>query len=204
MEPPSKALAHLTGDHHIAGLLDYLRRLFGFLVDVYGCVELPPSAESELRLANASTLVVVRSEWEGPWIAFDRAFQPVDPEDGALPLWVVMVIRNSKYGIWQSSMPSIDRFVEFAHAIPECADDILRGDFTIEPEVERFCRERARQRRERERRLDLDSAISRADAAFRGKDFRGVVAHLSSHEAELSPAQKAKLAYACRRLSGSP
>jgi hypothetical protein len=200
LEPPSVALAHLSGDYYRMGLVDYLRRLFRFLDDEYGFTALRPIRENELRLTNATTLVIIRSEWEGPWVALDRAEQPRELESGALPLWVIMVIRNSPYSISRPNVPMIDKFVDYAKAIQQCASDVLLGDFSIEPLVEQFLLEKREQSRAWERQLNVSSAVAQADQAFRSNDFARVIQLLMPHQADLSRAQAAKLAYSQRQL----
>lgn len=200
MLPPSKALSHLTGRDYEVGRLDYLRALFGFLTDVYGCHLLPSIQTDELRYTNATTLVVIKCEWEGPWVGFDHASEPRDVQYGALPLWVIMVIRESRYRISQPNMPMIDKFLDYAHAIPECASDLLQGDFSVEPAVVEFCHERRKQRIQWELKLHMDSAIARAGDAFRNKQFEKVIEYLSPFQDKLPKAQAAKLAYARRQI----
>jgi hypothetical protein len=202
MKPPSVALANLTGRDYEEALLVYLRELFGFLSDTYGFVEVPSIAVEELRLENTSTLVIIRSEWEGPWVAFDHASKPKNPQDGSLPLWIIMAIRNSKYGV-SLPEPMIDKFLRYANAIPECAGDVLRGDFTIESDVIRYSAQLAEDRREWERKLHLESVLSRANEAFRNKNYKAVIECLTPLQSELSEAQAAKLAYAERKVAST-
>lgn len=201
MQPPSQALAHLTGREYEEGLLNYLRELFRFLTDDYGFVETPPIASRELRLKNASTLIVIKNEWEGPWIAFDRASEPKNREYGSLPLFVIMTIRNSEFAVSHRE-PMIDKFVRYAKAIPECAEDVLRGDFSIEPEVLRQIDKRREEKIEWERMLHLRPLIAQADEAFRKKDYKTVVDCLAPVQSDLPAAQTAKLAYAQRKVAG--
>jgi hypothetical protein len=196
--PPSKTLAHLTGRDYEVGLLEYLRTLFGFLTNAHGCHELPSKGTDELRFANVTTLIVIKSEWEGPWVGFDHVATPRNERYGALPLWVIMAIRGSKYSISQPNMPMIDRFVNYAQAIPECALDLLQGDFSVEPAVVQFCDEREAQRKQWEQNLHLDSAVARASDAFRNKEFDKVIEYLLPYQDQLPEAQAAKLAYALR------
>lgn len=198
MLPPSKTLAHLTGRDYEVGLLEYLRTLFGFLTNAHGCQELPSNGTDELRFANNTTLIVIQSEWEGPWVGFDHVANPRNERYGALPLWVIMAIRDSKYSISQPNMPMIDRFVNYAQAIPECALDLLQGDFSVEPAVVQFCDEREAQRKQWERNLHLDSAVARASDAFRNKEFDKAIEYLLPYQDQFSEAQAAKLAYALR------
>lgn len=203
MEPPSKALAHLTGDDYERGLLKYLRKLFHFLKADFDFKEVPPTQQSELRFTNGSTLVVIRSEWEGPLVALDRAQNPRDANYGALPLWAIMTVRDSP-NLYSESMPMIDKFVKWAELMPKCASDILRGDFSIEPEVDRLLAERKAAGEEWERRLYLDSAIGRASEAFQRKDYESVVRHLIPFIDQLPRAQAAKFEYARKQLANKP
>jgi len=195
MKPPSVALAHLTGRDYEEGLLDYLRQLFGFLAESYGFVEVPPMASRELRLENSCTLIIIKSEWEGPWIAFDRASEPKNREHGSLPLSIIMAIRNSEYAV-SLREPMIDKFLRFAKAIPECAEDVLCGDFSIEPEVIHYIAKRNDKQREWEQQLHFRPLIARADEAFRKKEYKTVIDCLTPVQSQLSRAQVAKLAYA--------
>src|SRR5687768_2547751 len=86
MKPPSQALAGISGDEYAPALVAYLRSLFHFLIVDYDCAEAPPGGDREVRFVNSTTLVVIRSEWQGPWVALDHAKDPKHPVHGSLPI----------------------------------------------------------------------------------------------------------------------
>lgn len=202
MKPPSEALANLQDEHFEQGLIRYLRTLFGFLVKDFGCVELPLRNRFEIRYANSTTLVIIQSEREGPWVGIDRSDKPRNEENGELPLWVIMAIRESSCRVSVANRPMIDKFLDFARVIPECAADLMNGDFSIRPSVIEFCDRKRIASASWEKNMYLLSAISKADEAFRNKDFANVVNILKPYEADLTKAQAAKLAFAKSRIEG--
>jgi hypothetical protein len=91
----------------------------------------------------------------------------------------------------------------WAAALRECAEEVLRGDFTIRAEVKILIEEEALRLRLGERSELAEwryrTAIEEANEAFRSKDYHRVVRILVQHESRLTPAERLKLEYAKRK-----
>jgi hypothetical protein len=201
MDRPSVLLSGYKGVEYTRQRAAYLRRRFAFLVDDFGCEEVPAQQDDEVRFRNATTLVILLAQWEGPYVGFDRAADSAGRRYGSIDLWGLMKVRKSPRldEISREPLPAIDKFEFLARALPECAADVMRGDFSIAPQVEGWWRDERRETEEWRERVELQNVEARAAAAFRQGDFAAVVSILTPCEARLSDVQLRKLDIARRR-----
>src|SRR3954471_24832551 len=116
--------------------------------------------------------------------ASTEAAVPANWQRGAIPLLGLMKVRRSPRLDQRSREggPMIDWFEVYADGLRECAADVLRGDFAVEPEVRRRVAEYHRQRAEWWDNLTMQGVEAKAADALRRKDYRAVVAALEPHE----------------------
>ena len=190
-------------------LEDFLRcarQEFHFLVVEFGGREqvLPRHRDVnpfQVRYRNATTRVDVEginwgygvNVWLGP-----RRRPILRPED-TFPLWPMVKLRRPDLYDALGLGDQLAQLAAHAVALRQCAQDVLRGHFSIRAEVTKRIEEVALSQRSALAEWRYRTAIEQANAAFRSKDYHRVVGILGQHEHRLTPAQRLKLAYAKRQ-----
>jgi hypothetical protein len=95
----------------------------------------------------------------------------------------------------------LSQLTAWAAALRECAEDVLRGDFSIRAEVKKLTEEEPLRGRSQLAEWRYRADMEKANEAFRSKDYHRVVAILAQHEDRLTPAQRLKLEYTKRKCS---
>jgi hypothetical protein len=192
----------------VRSAFEYLGREFAFQE-----VE-PPAAQLEANpfliwFANAVTLVQV----EG--INHGFAAQVILGRAGAggewhatVPLWAI--IRHRRPDLYDDVFKSPGQLGEirvYARALREAASDVLKGDFQVFAAARAIIEAQAGHQRlsEQEATREYYHRVAAASAAeaFRAKDFTRVVELLLPHAERLTPAERAKLAYARTHTEGT-
>jgi hypothetical protein len=191
-----------------------VRDAFGYLGREFAFREVePPTKHIEVNpflvwFANATTLVQVEGINYG--FAAQVILGPADAGDewhATVPLWAI--IKHRRPDLYEDALRSPGQLSEIrvdAQALREAASDVLRGDFRVFAaahaiiDAQRIHQQRTEQEETRE--YHHKEAVARAADAFRAKDFNRVVELLLPHVELLTPAERAKLAYARARVSG--
>jgi hypothetical protein len=131
---------------------EFLVRKFGFKV-VQTITHVP---ECVIEYRNSTTILAVSYEWGSElWVTLEPTNQPPAVLEGAhrIGLDFLIAIRCPGLSV-EKNRPAkewTDELVEsilsrYAAAMTECASDVLRGDFTVPPEVKRYTAAVARAR----------------------------------------------------------
>jgi hypothetical protein len=190
-------------------LEDFLRcarQEFHFLVVEFGCREqvLPRRRDVnpfQVRYRNATTLVEVEGmNWGyGVEVLLGPKRQPMFRAEDTFPLWPIVQLRRPNLCAALSIGDQLAQLAAHAVALRECAQDVLRGNFSIRAEVHTLLEAVALSQRSELEEWRYRTAIEQANEAFRSYDYPRVVGILVPHEHRLTPAQRLKLAYAKRK-----
>ncbi|HSF31173.1 MAG TPA: hypothetical protein VLK82_11980 [Candidatus Tectomicrobia bacterium] len=157
----------------------------------------------QVRYRTATTLVEVEgTNWGyGVDVLLGPKRQPTFRSEDTFPLWPIVKLRRPDLYDTLGIGDQPAQLAAHAVALRECAQEVLRGDFSIRGEVRRLIEEVALSQRSELEEWRYHTAIEEANAAFRSKDYRRVVGVLVQHENRLTPAQRLKLEYARRQCS---
>lgn len=197
-------------------LKDFLqcaRREFDFLVAEFGCREqaLPRQRDVnqfQVRYRNSTTLVEVEGiNWGyGVNVLLARRRNPIFRSRRTFPLWPIVKLRRPDLYDALRIGDQLAQLSAWAAALRGCAEEVLRGDFTIQAEVEMLIEKEASRLRLSERSELAEwryrTAIEEANEAFRAKEYQRVVRILTSYDNRLTPAERSKLEYAKRKWRG--
>ncbi len=187
---------------------DTARAEFRFLKSDYEFKEVPPEYDDPYQIQYQNGYCRVHVVGRSFGFALDIGIERIDydakkdPYTGVFPLWCILELRDPElynqrfqHTSGQLKMLRID-----AKALGEYCQDLLVGDFSIEPQVSVLLRKRWEESREVSRkeqaRWEHERATTAANKAFQNKDYLEVIQQLESVEDRLTPSQLKKLAYA--------
>jgi hypothetical protein len=192
-----------------------VRDAFGYLEREFACREVdPPAKHLEVNpflvwFANATTLVQVEGTSYG--FAAQVILGPADAGDewqDTVPLWAIT--KHRRPDLYADALKSPGQLGDIracARALREAANDVLKGDFRVFAAARAIVDAQGIHQRlteqEETRQYHHRVAAARAADAFRAKDFNRVVELLMPHAERLTPAERAKLAYARARVGGT-
>ena len=192
-------------------LEDFLRSArqeFHFLVVELGFKEqrLPRHRDAnqfQVRYRNATTLVEVEGiNWGyGVNVLLGPRRKPIFRPKATFPLWPIVKLRRPDLYDALDIGDQLAQLKAWATALRQCAEEVLRGDFSIRAEVKKITEEAALRERSELAEWRYRADMEKANEAFRSKDYRRVVAILMQHEDRLTPAQRLKLKYSKRKCS---
>jgi hypothetical protein len=184
------------------------RQEFHFLVAGFGFREqiLPRHRNANqfrVRYRNATTPVEVEgNNWGyGVNVLLGPRRQPIFRPEDTFPLWPIVKLRRPDLYEALAIGDQLAQLSAWAAALRECAEEVLRGDFSIRAEVEKLTEEEALRGRSELAEWQYRADVEKANDAFRSKDYHRVVGILVQHENRLTPAQHLKLEYAKRKCS---
>jgi hypothetical protein len=184
------------------------RQAFHFLIVEFGFREqaLPRHGDVnqfQVRYRNASTLVEIEgTNWGyGVNVLLGPRRQPIFRPVDIFPLWPIVKLRRPDLYDALDIGDQLSQLTAWAAALRECAEDVLRGDFSIRAEVKKLTEEEGLRGRSELAEWRYRADMEKANEAFRSKDYHRVVAILVQHEDRLTPAQRLKLEYTKRKCS---
>jgi hypothetical protein len=190
-------------------LEDFLRcarQEFHFLVVEFGFKEqrLPSHRDTnqfQVSYRNATTLVEVEGiNWGyGVNVLLGPRRKPILRPETTFPLWPIVKLRRPDLYDALDIGDQLTRLTAWATALRQCAEEVLRGDFSIRAEVKKITEKAASRERSELAEWRYRADMEKAKEAFRSKDYRRVVGILMQHEDRLTPAQRSKLAYAKKK-----
>ena len=194
---------------HNPTLEDFLRcarHEFHFLVVEFGFKEqrLPRRRHTnpfQVRYCNSTTLVEVEGiNWGyGVNVLLGPRRKPILRPEATFPLWPIVKLRRPDLYDTLDIGDQLTQLTAWATALRQCAEEVLRGDFSIRAEVKNITEEAALKERSELAEWRYRGDMEKANEAFRSKDYRRVVAILMQHEDRLTPAQRLKLDYAKKK-----
>ena len=196
---------------HNPTLEDFLRcarHEFHFLVVEFGFKEqsLPRHRDKnqfQVRYRNSTTLVEVEGiNWGyGVNVLLGPRRKLIFRSEATFPLWPIVKLRRPDLYDALDIGDQLSQLTAWAAALRECAEDVLRGDFSIRAEVKKLTEEEGLRGRSELAEWRYRADMEKANEAFRSKDYQKVVAILVQHEDRLTPAQRLKLEYTKRKCS---
>ena len=196
---------------HNPTLEDFLRcarHEFHFLVVEFGFKEqsLPRHRDKnqfQVRYRNSTTLVEVEGiNWGyGVNVLLGPKRKPIFRPEGTFPLWPIVKLRRPDLYAALGIGDQLAQLTACATALRQCAEEVLRGDFSMRAEVKRLTEKAALRERSELAEWRYRADMEKANEAFRSKDYGRVVAILMQHEDRLTPAQRSKLEYTKKKCS---
>jgi hypothetical protein len=183
------------------------RQEFHFLVVEFGFQEQAVGRQGDVnqfqvRYRNATTQVVVEGiNWGyGVNVMLGRRREPIFRPEDKFPLWPIVKLRRPDLYGKLAIGDQLAQLSVWAVALRECAEEVLRGNFSIRAEVKNVMEETVLSQRSELEEWRYRTAIDEANEAFRAKNYDRVVGILVQHEHRLTSAQLLKLEYAKRNV----
>jgi hypothetical protein len=196
---------------HNPTLEDFLRcarHEFHFLVVEFGFKEqsLPRHRDKnqfQVRYRNSTTLVEVEGiNWGyGVNVLLGPRRKLIFRSEATFPLWPIVKLRRPDLYDALNIGDQLAQLTAWATALRQCAEEVLRGDFSIRAEVKSLTEQAALRERSELAEWRYRADMEKANEAFRSKDYGRVVAILMQHEDRLTPAQRSKLEYTKKKCN---
>lgn len=189
-------------------LLAAMRREFSFLVTEYGYVELVERPERYInpysilfRRAPVEVLVEGISYGSGTTIEFRiRDDVRQTPSDQFCISWMTTIRRpDLQVPKFPDKRGQLLQLPKLAFELKEVADDLLRGDLSLLPQVRNAIATAKKEGEVAERARQFGRAEARSQEAFRSGDFPRVIAELEPHRDLLNPSSRKRLEIAKSR-----
>jgi hypothetical protein len=196
---------------HNPTLEDFLRcarHEFHFLVVEFGFKEqsLPRHRDTnqfQVRYRNSTTLVEVEGiNWGyGVNVLLGPRRKLIFRSEATFPLWPIVKLRRPDLYDALNIGDQLAQLTAWATALRQCAEEVLRGDFSIRAQVKSLTEQAALRERSELAEWRYRADMEKANEAFRSKDYGRVVAILMQHEDRLTPAQRSKLEYTKKKCN---
>lgn len=182
------------------------RHEFQFLVSEYGFAEVPNNLRRyfnpvSVRFENQTTLISVEGIAHGfsTTVELGEIPQPCGDLDKTIPLWPLAQLRQPVlYEAFSETLGQLNQLPLLARLLRLTANEILLGDFTMLPYIERTVDEYIAEQRRLEMDHEFRQTMQRASDAFWKVRYSEVVDLLAPHAERLTPTQAKQLNYALR------
>lgn len=190
-------------------LLAAMRKEFAFLVTDYGYVELIERPERYInpysilfRRAPVEVLIEGISYGSGTTIEFrirEDVRQP--PSDQFCISWMTTIRRSDlQTPEFPDKRGQLIQLPKLALELRAVADDLLRGDLSILPQVRGAIAKARKEGEDAQRARQFRRAEARSQEALRTSDYPRVIAELEPHRDLLNPSSRKRLEIAKSRI----